>query len=71
MNRNFQVLGLLRSCLVSLIPTPFALTKPLTQIFHQILHTSLRSQILHTSLRMFLNIWRQISLPGDLNDAAL
>ena len=25
----------------------------------------------HTLLRMFLNIWRQISLPGDLHDAAL
>ena len=33
MNRTFQVIGLLRSCLVSLILTPFILTKWLTQIF--------------------------------------
>ena len=33
MNCTFQVTGLLRSCLVSLILTPFALTKWLTQIF--------------------------------------
>ena len=33
MNRTFQVIRLLRSCLVSLILTPFALTKWLTQIF--------------------------------------
>ena len=33
MNCTFQVIGLLRSCLVSLILTPFALTKRLTQIF--------------------------------------
>ena len=25
----------------------------------------------HTLLRMFLNIWRQILFPGDLQDAAL
>ena len=30
---NFQVIKLLRSCLVSLILTPFLLTKWLTQIF--------------------------------------
>ena len=33
MNCTFQVIGLLRSCLVSLIPMPFVLTKWLTQIF--------------------------------------
>ena len=33
MDRTFQVIGLLRSCLVSLILTPFALTKWLIQIF--------------------------------------
>ena len=33
MSRIFQVIGLLRSCLVSLILTAFALTKWLTQIF--------------------------------------
>ena len=33
MNCIFQVIGLLRSCRVSLILTPFALTKWLTQIF--------------------------------------
>ena len=32
MNRTFQVIGLLRSCLVELILTPFALSKWLTQI---------------------------------------
>ena len=24
----------------------------------------------HTLLRIFLNIWRQVLLPGDLDDAA-
>ena len=33
MNQTFQVIELLRSCLVSLILTPFVLTKWLTQIF--------------------------------------
>ena len=33
MNGNFEVIGLLRSCLFSLILTPFVLTKWLTQIF--------------------------------------
>ena len=33
MNRTFTVMGLLWSSLVSLILTPFALTKWLTQIF--------------------------------------
>ena len=33
MNYTFQVIGFLRSCLVSLILTPFILTKQLTQIF--------------------------------------
>ena len=33
MNCTFQVIGLLPSCLVSLIYTPFVLTKWLTQIF--------------------------------------
>ena len=33
MNRTFQVIGLLPSCLVKLILTPFALSKWLTQIF--------------------------------------
>ena len=33
MNRTFQVIGLLRSCLVLLILTPFALSEWLTQIF--------------------------------------
>ena len=33
MNGIFQVIGLLRSCLVLLILTPFALSKWLTQIF--------------------------------------
>ena len=33
MNCTFQVRGLLRSCLVSLILTPFVFTKWLTQIF--------------------------------------
>ena len=33
MNCTFQVIGLLRSCLVSLILTSFVLTKWLTQIF--------------------------------------
>ena len=33
MNCTFQEIGLLRSCLVSLILTPFVLTKWLTQIF--------------------------------------
>ena len=33
MNCTFQVRGLLRSCLVSLILTPFVLIKWLTQIF--------------------------------------
>ena len=33
MNLTFQVAGLLWSCLVALILTPFALTKWLTQIF--------------------------------------
>ena len=33
MNRTFQVIGLLRLCLVSLILTPFALTEWLTHIF--------------------------------------
>ena len=32
MSRTFQVIGLLQSCLVSLILTPFVLTKWLTQI---------------------------------------
>ena len=33
MNGTFQVIGLIRSCLVSLILTPCALTKWLTQFF--------------------------------------
>ena len=33
MNQTFQVIGLLQSCLVSLILLPFALTKRLTQIY--------------------------------------
>ena len=33
MNCTFQVIGLLSSCLVSLILTPFVLTKLLPQIF--------------------------------------
>ena len=33
MNRTFQVIGLLPSCLVKLILTPFALSEWLTQIF--------------------------------------
>ena len=33
MNQTFQVIGLLWSCLVAIIHTPFALTKRLTQIF--------------------------------------
>ena len=33
MNRTFQVIGLLPSCLVQLILTPFVLSKWLTQIF--------------------------------------
>ena len=33
MNRTFQVIGLLPSCLVQLFLTPFVLSKRLTQIF--------------------------------------
>ena len=33
MNRTFRVIGLLRSCLVYLILTPFSLSKWLTKIF--------------------------------------
>ena len=55
MNLNFQLIEFLRSCLVSLILTPFARTKWLTQIFVDCNRLNSLNEVLNEPLKEYSN----------------